>query len=81
MLPLNRFHDAEGRLRREFTDFATALREVREVWKDERREQFERDHLEPLGPSLQRFGRELTELTRRMREADNELADRESPHD
>ncbi|MDC0278754.1 hypothetical protein OAL43_00965 [bacterium] len=67
--------NGESRLQREFSDFAVLWREVRDHWKDERRNQFENRHLKTLGPSLERFSTSLRDLSESIAQATNDLRD------
>lgn len=72
---LGRVTDCEGRLQRDFTDFARLWSAVREDWLDDRCRRFEQQHLSSLGPSLNRFAAELQEFRDAVRRADLELRD------
>ena len=73
--PLGRITDCEGRLQRDFSEFARLWARVREDWLDERCRQFEKDHLSTLGPSLNRFTAALHEFSDAVRKADVDLRD------
>ncbi len=73
--PLGRITDCEGRLQRDFSDFARLWSRVREDWLDDRCRQFEKDHLSTLGPSLSRFAAALHEFSDAVRKADVDLRD------
>ena len=75
MFNLGRLTDCEGRLQRDFVDFARLWTAVREDWLDDRCRQFEEQHLTSLGPSLNRFTAALHEFTDVIRKADRELKD------
>ena len=76
-MPLNlaRLTDCENRLQRDFTQFARLWSDVKEDWADGRRDQFEREHLSSVGPSLQRFTAALHDFSDAARQADRDLAD------
>mgnify|MGYP001827813507 FL=1 len=73
--PLGRITDCEGRLQRDFSEFARLWTRVREDWLDDRCRQFEKDHLSTLGPSLSRFTAALHEFSDAVRKADVDLRD------
>lgn len=73
--PLGRLTDCEGRLQRDFSEFARLWAQVREDWLDDRCRQFEKDHLSTLGPSLSRFAAALHELGDTVRKAEANLRD------
>ncbi len=73
--PLGRMTDCEGRLQRDFSEFARLWAQVREDWLDDRCRQFEKDHLSTLGPSLSRFAAGLHEFSDAVRKADVDLSD------
>ena len=52
---LGRVIDCEGRLQRDFIEFARLWSDVKEDWLDDRCRRFEQEHLSTLGPSLSRF--------------------------
>ena len=72
---LGRLIDCDGRLQRDFKEFAQLWANVKEDWRDERCRRFEQEHLASLGPSLQRFTTALHEFCDKLRKADSELAD------
>lgn len=74
---LGQIHEAEHRLRRDFVDFSRLWTAVREDWLDERREQFERQHLSSVGPALNRFSAALNTFCETVIKADGELEDRQ----
>ncbi len=67
--------DCESRLKRDYIEFARLWSDVREDWLDDRRAQFERDHLESLGPSLNRFTTALRDFGDAVRKAERALED------
>jgi hypothetical protein len=75
LLPTSRLTDCEGRLQRDFSEFAKLWSRVRESWLDDRCRKFEKDHLSTIGPSLGRFTAALHEFTDALRKADMELRD------
>ena len=72
---LGRVTDCEGRLQRDYIDFARLWSAVREDWLDDRCRRFEQEHLSSLGPSLSRFTAELHEFYDAVRKADLDLKD------
>ncbi|QDT07846.1 hypothetical protein K227x_62750 [Rubripirellula lacrimiformis] len=70
---LGRVTDCESRLQRDFVEFARQWADVREHWQDQRRVQFEKDHLTTLGPSLNRFAAALRDFSDTVRKADRAL--------
>lgn len=72
---LGRVIDCEGRLQRDFTEFARLWSEVKEDWLDDRCRRFEQEHLSTLGPSLSRFAAALHEFSDVVRKADLALKD------
>ena len=75
---LGRVTDCEGRIQRDFVEFARLWSAVREDWLDDRCRRFERDHLSSLGPSLNRFSGQLHEFCDAVRKADLDLRDDQS---
>lgn len=73
--PMGRITDCEGRLQRDFSEFARLWSSVREDWLDDRCRQFEKDHLSTIGPSLNRFAAAMHEFTDAVRKADIDLED------
>ena len=47
---IGRVADCEGRIQRDFTEFARLWSKVREDWLDDRCRKFEQEHLSSLGP-------------------------------
>ena len=72
---IGRVADCEGRIQRDFTEFARLWSKVREDWLDDRCRKFEQEHLSSLGPSLSRFTGTLHEFCDSVRKADIELKD------
>ena len=72
---LGRMTDCEGRLQRDFSEFARLWARVREDWLDERCQRFEKEHLSTIGPSLNRFAAALHEFGDAIRKADADLRD------
>ena len=72
---LGRVIDCEGRLQRDFIEFARLWSDVKQDWLDERCRRFEQEHLASLGPSLNRFAAALHEFTDAVRKADLALKD------
>lgn len=73
--PMGRITDCEGRLQRDFSEFARLWSRVREDWLDDRCRKFEKDHLATIGPSLSRFAAALHEFSDAVRKADVDLRD------
>lgn len=67
--------DAQARFRREFNDFSRLWQDTQQDWRDDRRRQFERDHLASLGPSLSRFTSMLAEFTETLHAAQTAVND------
>ncbi len=77
---LGRVIDCEGRLQRDFIEFARLWSDVKEDWLDDRCRRFEQEHLSTIGPSLSRFAAALHEFTEVVRKAEVALKDdRQSP--
>jgi len=71
--------ECQDRLQRDFTEFARLWSAVRESWKDERCRQFEQEHLQSVGPSLNRLSTSLQDFTDVVRKAEADLADPKEP--
>lgn len=67
--------DGHNRLRQDFKLFAQHWAATKDDWRDARREQFEREHLQSLGPSLARLSAALDEWRDFVVKSDRELAD------
>ena len=80
-LHMGRVVDCEGRIQRDFIEFARLWSKVREDWLDDRCRRFEQEHLSSLGPSLSRFMGTLHEFCDSVKEADIELKDDHVPSD
>lgn len=78
---LGRIADCEGRLQRDFGEFARLWAAVRENWRDDRCRRFEQEHLSSLGPSMNRFAAALNEFTDAVRKADIALRDEQNHAD
>lgn len=72
---LGRITDFEGRLQRDYVEFARLWADVREDWLDEQCRKFEQQHLRSLGPSLNRFTATLHEFCDAVRKAERDLRD------
>ncbi len=72
---MGRLTDCEGRLQRDFSEFARLWTRVREDWRDDRCRRFEKEHLSTIGPSLNRFVAALHEFSDAVRKADADLLD------
>jgi hypothetical protein len=70
--------DAQSRLRSGFKSLAEVWSAVKEDWRDQRRERFEREHLAALGPTLTRLSASLDELRDLVAKSDRDLADGEA---
>lgn len=73
--PLGPLVDGQSRLRSGYKTLAETWAVVKEDWRDGRRDQFERDRLLALGPSLTRLSNALDNLRDCVVNADRELAD------
>jgi hypothetical protein len=71
--------DGQNRLRQDFKSFAQQWAATKEEWRDGRREQFEREHLQTIGPSLARLSAALDEwrdfIVKSARELDDSVAE------
>ncbi len=67
--------DGHNRLRQDFKTFAQHWNATKEDWRDGRREQFEREHLQTLGPSLARLSAALDEWRDLIVKSERELAE------
>jgi ribulose kinase len=67
--------DGQSRLRSGYKTLSETWAVVKEDWRDGRREQFQREYLNPLGPSLTRLSNALDDLRECIVNADRELAD------
>ncbi len=76
---LGRVSDGEGRLQRDFVEFARLWSEVREDWVDDRCRRFEQERLSTIGPSMNRFTAALHDFTDSVRKADLDLRDDQRP--
>ncbi len=72
---LGRITDFEGRLQRDYVEFARQWAAVREDWLDDQCRKFEQKHLQSLGPSLSRFTGALHEFCDAVRKAEADLRD------
>jgi len=70
---LGRITEFEGRLQRDYVEFARLWAAVREDWLDDQCRKFEQKHLHTLGPSLNRFSATLHESCDAVRQAEREL--------
>jgi hypothetical protein len=68
--------DGQNRLRQDFKLFAQKWVSTKEDWRDSRREQFEREHLQSIGPSLARLSAALDQWRDFVTQADRELEDK-----
>ncbi|MGI9470006.1 MAG: hypothetical protein ACR2NZ_00650 [Rubripirellula sp.] len=78
---LGRVTDCEGRIQRDFVEFARLWSQVREDWLDDRCRRFEKENLSTIGPSLSRFSASLHEFCDAVRKADIDLRDDQRPSD
>ena len=76
---LGRVIDCEGRLQRDFGEFARLWSDVKEDWLDDRCRRFEQEHLSTIGPSLSRFAAALQEFCDEVRTAEQKLKDSQDP--
>jgi len=67
--------DGQNRLRQDFKLFAQRWTTTKETWRDGRREQFERERLQALGPSLARLSAALDQWRDLVVKSDRELAE------
>jgi hypothetical protein len=67
--------DGQNRLRQDFKTFAQRWTVTKDSWRDGRREQFERERLQALGPSLARLSSALDQLRDFVVKSDRELAE------
>jgi len=67
--------DAQNQLCQQFKAFTECWAATKEDWRDAKREQFERDHLQQLGPSLARLSAALDQWRDLVVRADRELAE------
>jgi len=67
--------DGQNQLRQDFKAFATVWVATKEEWRDLRRDQFEREYLQPLGPSLQRLSAALDQWRDFVVKSDRALAE------
>ncbi len=73
--PMGRLIDGEGRIQRDFVEFARLWSDVKDDWQDDRCRQFEKDHLSTIGPSLSRFTAAMQEFCDHVRKAESALRD------
>ena len=78
---LGPLYDAQSRFQRDFVDFSRLWATAKDNWRDQRCEQFQREHLATLGPSLNRFCTALQEFCEAARKADRILADEDQTAD
>jgi hypothetical protein len=67
--------DAHGQLIQSFKTFAQQWATTKESWRDSKREQFEREHLQNLGPSLARLSAAMDQWRDFVTKSDRELKD------
>lgn len=67
--------DAQSQLRGGFKSLAEVWAAVKEDWRDQRRERFEREYLVTLGPALSRLSASLDELRDLVAKSQRQLAD------
>ena len=67
--------DGQNRLRQDFKSFAQRWTATKETWRDGRREQFERERLQALGPSLARLSSALDQWRDFVVKSERELAE------
>ena len=71
-------YDCQERIKRDYIEFARGWSSVKENWLDDRCRQFEREHLNSLGPSLNRLNAALNEFGDTVRKAELALKDEQS---
>lgn len=76
--PLGSLVDGQARMRGSFGVIAEVWAEVKQGWRDQQAERFEREQLAPLGPSLARLARGLDELLELAQRSQRELSDDEA---
>lgn len=74
-LPLGPLSELESRIRRDFQDLSRSWAAVREVWKDSKAVEFEREKLEPLAAPTNRLLTQLKEFSEQVRECEKRLRD------
>ncbi len=74
-------HDTENRLRRDWQEFATVWQQTAETWKDQRRREFEDQHLRELPGVLSRCNAEMNEFRETLLRAMHALSDSDPDHD
>jgi len=67
--------EGQNRLRQSFKLFAQRWTATKASWRDGRREQFERERLQALGPSLARLSSALDQWRDLVVKSDRELAE------
>ena len=67
--------DSQNRLRQDFKSFAQSWANTKEDWRDNRRDQFERDYLHDLGPSLARLSAAIDQWRDFVVKSDRELTE------
>ena len=72
-------YDCQDRLKRDYIEFARAWSNAKQVWLDDRCRQFEQEHLNTLGPSLNRLRAALSEFSDAVRKAETALKDDQTP--
>ena len=72
---LGRLTDFEGRLQRDYVEFARLWAAVKEDWLDDQCRKFEQKNLRSLGPSLNRFTGSMHEFCESVRKAESDLRD------
>ena len=77
--PLAPVQDIVTRLQSGFGDLATSWQTTKKDWTDPVADQFEKDHLQTLGPALHRLTTELQIFQESVRAATTKLEDIGSP--
>ncbi len=72
---LSPLFDGQNRLRQDFKAFSQVWVATKDDWRDGRRTQLEREHLQALGPSLARLSAMLDQFRDFVIKSDRELAD------
>lgn len=76
---LSVLHDAENRLRRCWQTFVVAWQDTKPTWRDNRRQQFENEHLRELPNLLNRTQSELSNYRETVQSIIRQLRDEENP--
>jgi hypothetical protein len=77
--PMGQLIDCENRGRRYWSDFTKLWARVKEGWRDQRCQQFEREHLAELPAALNRLAAASQEMQETLRRTERDLADPDRP--